>query len=407
MAPAFALLLGELGLAPAIAAAFDDEDLGPLGHPDHLRVLLAWSTRRPCLAPSIIARGSLFPSAQGVPFQVAMGSLFMLPLPTGTAPGRRGPRSRPSGRPCEGIGCRVVVHVGSFVGGGRLYRSAAAGFPAGRLSPSLVAALGRHLVEGSNLEMLWRGRAVGPAPVAARDTSQPNTNNPGAQPAGGLLPAGPPAEGYFALGGGLRDRGWPPPPAAERRVATGAGGGRIGPMIAEPTYEQVQALAIKLTQNLCKRVVAGGSTLGSTRRVAGTTSEDLRSEGYTDRGRARTRRGPGGLLRGFLSALGPRGCHPLGNRLLLFGRHRSALPRRLGVGRGLRDRGGRSRRPPRGGAPSRGLRRSGGPEHLVDVVQRLDFRLQALDLTLAVGDCLCYNTHKFSQGLYRPSLDAL
>ena len=34
-------------------------------------------------------------------------------------------------------------------------------------------------------------------------------------------------------------------------------------------------------------------------------------------------------------------------------------------------------------------------------------RLQALDLTLAVGDCLCYNTHKFSQGLYRPSLDAL
>ena len=26
-----------------------------------------------------------------------------------------GPRSRPSGRPCQGIGCRVVVHVGSFV----------------------------------------------------------------------------------------------------------------------------------------------------------------------------------------------------------------------------------------------------------------------------------------------------
>ena len=37
------------------------------------------------------------------------------------------------------------------------------------------------------------------------------------------------------------------------------------------------------------------STLGSTRRVAGTTSEDLRSEGYTDRGRgtysSRPRRG--------------------------------------------------------------------------------------------------------------------
>ena len=50
-----------------------------------------------------------------------------------------------------------------------------------------------------------------------------------------------------------------------------------------------------------------------------------------------------------------------------FGRHRTALPRRCGVGRGLGDRGGRSRRPPRGEAPSRGLRRSGGPDHLVDV----------------------------------------
>ena len=67
----------------------------------------------------------------------------------------------------------------------------------------------------------------------------------------------------------------------------------------------------------------------------------------------------------------------------------------------------RRTRSPRPGWPSRGLRRSGGHEHFVDVVQRLDFRLQALDLTLAVGDCLCYNTHKFSQGLYRPSLDAL
>ncbi len=49
-------------------------DLDPLGHPDHLRVLLARSTRRPCLATSIIARRALFPSAQGVPFQVATGS---------------------------------------------------------------------------------------------------------------------------------------------------------------------------------------------------------------------------------------------------------------------------------------------------------------------------------------------
>ena len=33
----------------------------------------------------------------------------------------------------------------------------------------------------------------------------------------------------------------------------------------------------------------------------------------------------GGLLRGVLSALGPIGAHPLGHRLLLFGRHRTAL----------------------------------------------------------------------------------
>ena len=26
---------------------------------------------------------------------------------------------------------------------------------------------------------------------------------------------------------------------------------------------------------------------------------------------------------------------------------------------------------------------------------------------LAVGDCLCYDTHGFAKGLYRPSLDAL
>ena len=109
---------------------------------------------------------------------------------------------------------------------------------------------------------------------------------------------------------------------------------------------------------------------------------------------ARTRRGPGGLLRGFLSARGPRGFHPLGHRLLLFGRHRTALPRRCGVGRGLRYRGGRSRRPPRGGTPSCGLRRGGGAKDLIDIVQRLDFRLQALNFTLPVGDCLCYDTHE-------------
>ena len=48
----------------------------------------------------------------------------------------------------------------------------------------------------------------------------------------------------------------------------------------------------------------------------------------------------------------------------------TALPRRLGVGRGLRDRGGRSRRPPRGGAPSHGLRRRGGGPKDLEVVQQ-------------------------------------
>ena len=65
--------------------------------------------------------------------------------------------------------------------------------------------------------------------------------------------------GVLRVGRGLRDRGWPQPPSAARRVTSGAGG-RIGP-IAEPTYEQVQALAIKLTQNLRKRVAAGDADL--------------------------------------------------------------------------------------------------------------------------------------------------
>ena len=109
--------------------------------------------------------------------------------------------------------------------------------------------------------MLWRGRAVGPAPAPPETQASPTRITPARSPPAGCAPAGPPAEGYFALGGGLRDRGWPPPPpAAEGKVTTGARG-RIGPMIAEPTYEQVQPLAIKLTQNLCKRVAAGDAEL--------------------------------------------------------------------------------------------------------------------------------------------------
>ncbi len=47
-------------------------DLGALGHPDHLRVLLAQSTRRPCLAPSDHCQAIAV-------FQVLRGSLFKWP----------------------------------------------------------------------------------------------------------------------------------------------------------------------------------------------------------------------------------------------------------------------------------------------------------------------------------------
>ena len=82
-------------------------------------------------------------------------------------------------------------------------------------------------------------------------------------------------------------------------------------------------------------------------RWLGRITRDLPVQAHGPRGRGHCcpSRPSGGLLRGFLSALGPIGCHPLRNRLLLFGRHRTALPRRRrGVGRGLRDRGGRSHR---------------------------------------------------------------
>ena len=53
-------------------------DLDPLGHPDHLRVLLARSTRRPCLATSIIPGERCFrvlrgpiSRGHGVPFYLA------------------------------------------------------------------------------------------------------------------------------------------------------------------------------------------------------------------------------------------------------------------------------------------------------------------------------------------------
>ena len=55
-------------------------------------------------------------------------------------------------------------------------------------------------------------------------------------------------------------------------------------MIAEPTYEQVQALAIKLTQNLCKRVAAGdvvavdGDDGRRRRRIAASSGQGRQSQ---------------------------------------------------------------------------------------------------------------------------------
>ena len=53
----------------------------PLTHPDHLRVLPATSTRRPCLAPSVVA-GDAVSECSGVPFHVATGVLFHLAVTT-------------------------------------------------------------------------------------------------------------------------------------------------------------------------------------------------------------------------------------------------------------------------------------------------------------------------------------
>ena len=93
-------------------------DLGPLGHPDHLRVLLAASTRRPCLAPSIIARESLFPSAQGGPDQRT---------PSCAELGRRRRFGAPfplSGHAPETVGLRVFgIFPASLLAAGRFMTS--------------------------------------------------------------------------------------------------------------------------------------------------------------------------------------------------------------------------------------------------------------------------------------------
>ena len=46
------------------------------GHPDHLCVLPAQTTRRPCLAPAIFARRSLSPNCSGGPFSHGHGGPF-------------------------------------------------------------------------------------------------------------------------------------------------------------------------------------------------------------------------------------------------------------------------------------------------------------------------------------------
>ena len=111
-------------------------------------------------------------------------------------------------------------------------------------------------------------------------------------------------------------------------------------------------------------------------------------------------RGGSGLLRGFLSARGPRGLSCRTPPPSGFGRHRTALPRRCGVGRRLRDRTW-----PQSGRREEERRPRASPERSPeDLVGRsTPCRLQALDLTLPVGDCLCYNTHGFFSAAARSS----
>ena len=78
-------------------------DLGPLGHPDHLRVLLARSTRRPCLAPVDHPRGIAVSECSGGPFSSVHGVPFHLAATTMsqhsaccTQGGWRGGRCAPS-----------------------------------------------------------------------------------------------------------------------------------------------------------------------------------------------------------------------------------------------------------------------------------------------------------------------
>ena len=89
-------------------------DFGPLRHPDHLRVLPdsvdeTTLSRRVGSSPG----NPLFPRAQGVPFQVATGSLFMLPLPHCRGCGReRDERHRAGIRREAGVGMQPAEGSG-------------------------------------------------------------------------------------------------------------------------------------------------------------------------------------------------------------------------------------------------------------------------------------------------------
>ena len=99
------------------------------------------------------------------------------------------------------------------------------------------------------------------------------------------------------------------------------------------------------------------------------------------------------LLAGLLAPLRPVGGHPLRYRFLLRGRHLAALPRRLGLGLALRDRGSRLSRRRRAARPGPRRRRGGSKKLLDSRSTPLDLRLEAVDFTLPVGNRLCDDTH--------------
>ena len=103
-------------------------DLDPLRHSDHLRVLLAVSTRRPCLVTSIVARkllvtgcsGGPFSRGHGVPFHLAATNPAAAAAPAPPRPPT--PRTGPRVAPVAGIGAGVRrLRLGAW-GDGTIHR---------------------------------------------------------------------------------------------------------------------------------------------------------------------------------------------------------------------------------------------------------------------------------------------